>query len=215
MPAEMLENDPDAVLTGADNLRKQIENIRVHGVTPVVGINAFPNDHPDEYDAIRAVAGELGVRVEVCTHFADGGAGAIGLAEAVLEVASDGSDFAMLYPDSAGLREKLEAVATRIYGAGGVLYSDRAGDALDWCEHHGYGQLPVCIAKTHLSISSDPALAGAPTGWTLPVRDVRLCAGAGFVYALAGDIRTMPGLPAHPAAADIDLDEGGEVHGLF
>ena len=202
------------MLAGAANLRKQLENVALHGVPPVVAINAFPTDHASEHDAIRAVAGEMGARSAVCTHFADGGRGAAELAEAVAEAASEPNRFQLLYPDEAGLREKIETVATRVYGADGVSYAPLAARQLDTYERARFGHLPVCIAKTHLSISSDPALKGAPTGWTLPVREVRASAGAGFVYPICGDMRTMPGLSANPAAAHIDLDENGEVVGL-
>ena len=156
----------------------------------------------------------MGARSAVCTHFADGGRGATELAEAVAEAADEPSRFGFLYPDEASLREKIETVAQRVYGAAGVSYSGRAAKQLDTYERAGFGTLPVCIAKTHLSISSDPALKGAPTGWTLPVGEVRASVGAGFVYPICGDIRTMPGLSANPAAARIDLDENGEIAGL-
>ena len=211
---DLLADNPDDVLAGAANLRKQLENVALHGVPPVVAINAFPTDHRSEHDAIRAVASEMGARSAVCTHFADGGRGATELAEAVAEAADEPSRFGFLYPDEASLREKIETVAQRVYGAAGVSYSGRAAKQLDTYERAGFGTLPVCIAKTHLSISSDPALKGAPTGWTLPVGEVRASVGAGFVYPICGDIRTMPGLSANPAAARIDLDENGEIAGL-
>src|ERR1700758_3680468 len=214
LPEDLLRENPDDVLAGAANLRKQIENIRLHGVSPVVAINAFPTDHPSEHQVIRDIAADMGARAAVCTHFADGGRGAIELAEAVSEAAEEPSDFRFLYPDTASLREKIAAVATRVYGADGVSYSSQATAQLDPSERVGFGHLPVCIAKTHLSISSDPALKGAPTGWTLPVREVRASVGAGFVYPICGDMRTMPGLSSNPAAARIDLDEDGLVVGL-
>jgi formate--tetrahydrofolate ligase len=214
LPADLLAENPDDVLAGAENLRKQLENVRLHGVPPVVAINAFPTDHPSEHDAIREVAGQLGVRSAVCTHFAEGGRGATELAEAVAEAADEPDGFRFLYPDDATLRQKIETVAQRVYGAAGVTYSAQAAKQLDTYERAGFGGLPVCIAKTHLSISSDPALKGAPTGWTLPVREVRASVGAGFVYPICGDIRTMPGLSANPAAARIDLDSDGEIVGL-
>jgi formate--tetrahydrofolate ligase len=214
LPEDLLSENPDDVLAGAANLRKQIENVRLHGVSPVVAINAFPSDHPSEHRAIQEVAEQMGARAAVCTHFAEGGLGAAELAEAVAEAASEPTDFRFLYDSSASLREKIETVARRVYGADGVSYSAVASKQLDTYETAGFGGLPVCIAKTHLSISSDPALKGAPTGWTLPVREVRASAGAGFVYPICGDIRTMPGLSARPAAARIDLDEHGEVVGL-
>ena len=214
LPPDLLAENPDDVLAGAANLRKQLENVALHGVPPVVAINAFPTDHRSEHDAIREVASEMGARSAVCTHFADGGRGATELAEAVAEAADEPSRFGFLYPDEASLREKIETVAQRVYGAAGVSYSGRAARQLDTYERAGFGALPVCIAKTHLSISSDPALKGAPAGWTLPVGEVRASVGAGFVYPICGDIRTMPGLSANPAAARIDLDENGEIEGL-
>ena len=214
LPPELLAENPDDVLAGAANLRKQLENVRLHGVPPVVAINAFPTDHPSEHEAIREVAGQMGARSAVCTHFAEGGRGAIELAEAVAEAADEPDGFRFLYPDDATLRQKIETVAQRVYGAAGVTYSAQAAKQLDTYERAGFGGLPVCIAKTHLSISSDPALKGAPTGWTLPVREVRASVGAGFVYPICGDIRTMPGLSANPAAARIDLDSDGEILGL-
>jgi formate--tetrahydrofolate ligase len=214
LPEDLLSENPDDVLAGAANLRKQIENVRLHGVSPVVAINSFPSDHPSEHRAIREVADQMGARSAVCTHFADGGSGAAELAEAVAEAASEPSEFRFLYDADASLRDKIETVARRVYGADGVSYTAVATRQLDTYEAAGFGRLPVCIAKTHLSISSDPALKGAPTGWTLPVREVRASAGAGFVYPICGEIRTMPGLSALPAAARIDLDDEGEIVGL-
>jgi formate--tetrahydrofolate ligase len=214
LPEEMLAENPDDVLAGAANLRKQLENVRLHGISPVVSISTFPTDHPSEYQAIRDVAAEMGARCAVSSHFDNGGRGAIELAEAVAEAAAEPSDFRFLYRDEASLREKIETVATRIYGAADVSYSARAAKQLDTYERAGFGRLPVCIAKTHLSISSDPALKGAPAGWTLPVREVRASVGAGFVYPICGEIRTMPGLGSSPAAARIDLDADGQIEGL-
>src|SRR6266849_3407143 len=173
LPEDLLREDPGDVLAGAANLRKQIENVRLHGVPPVVAINAFPTDHPSEHDAIRAVAGQMGVRSAVCNNFAEGGRGATELAEAVAEAAEEPSSFHFLYPIEASLREKIETVATKVYGADGVEYYPPAAEQLDSFERNGFGKLCVCIAKTHLSISSDPKLKGAPTGWKLPVREVR------------------------------------------
>ncbi len=214
LPELMLAENPDEVHIGGANLRKQVENIRMHGVTPVVAINAFPGDHESEHQAIREIAADLGVRVAVSTHFTDGGRGAAELAEAVAEAAEESSQFQLLYPNEASLREKIETVATRVYGAAGVSYSPIADKQLDTYERNGFGSLPVCIAKTHLSISSDPTLKGAPTGWTLPVREVRASVGAGFVYPICGEMRTMPGLGRHPAAHRIDLEPDGTIVGL-
>src|SRR6266536_1620321 len=197
-----------------EDLRKQIENVGLHGVPAVVAINAFPTDHPSEHSAIREVAAEVGARSAVCTHFADGGRGAAELAEAVAEAAAEPSHYHPLYPDSASLREKIEAIAAKVYGADGVDYLPAAAAQLDTFESNGFGGFPVCIAKTHLSISSNPALKGAPTGWRLPVREARANVGARFVYLIAGDMRTMPGLGTSPAATRIDIDENGEIIGL-
>ncbi len=214
LPEALLAENPDEVHVGGANLRKQIENIRLHGVSPIVAINAFPGDHPSEHAAIAEIAQEMGARVAVCTHFADGGRGARELAEAVAEAADEPSDFRFLYPDSATLKEKIETIATKIYGADGVDYDLTASRQLATYEANGYGNLPVCIAKTHLSLSSDASLKGAPTGWRLPVREVRASVGAGFIYPICGDMRTMPGLGATPAAHLVDIDRDGNIINL-
>jgi formate--tetrahydrofolate ligase len=214
LPPALLTENTDDVLAGAANLRKQIENVRLHGVTPVVAINAMPGDFPSEHAAIAEVAASMGVRCAVTTHFADGGRGAAALAEAVAEAAAEPSSFQFLYPTQAPIREKIETVATAVYGADGVDYSPMAARQLNSFEKIGFGNFPVCIAKTHLSLSADPALKGAPAGWRLPVREVRASAGAGFIYPICGDMRTMPGLGSHPAAERIDIDADGQVVGL-
>ncbi|MBB5155857.1 formate--tetrahydrofolate ligase [Saccharopolyspora phatthalungensis] len=214
LPAAMLAENPDDVLAGAANLRKQIDNIRLHGVSPVVAINAFPTDYRSEHEAIRQVAEAEGARVAVSNHFLEGGKGALELAEAVVTAAEEPNGFQLLYPDSADLRTKIETIATKVYGAAGVSYLPAAARALNGYEANGFGNLPVCIAKTHLSLSSDPTLLGAPTGWTLPVREVRASVGAGFVYPICGEMRTMPGLGSHPAAESIDIDDHGQIIGL-
>ena len=215
LPEAMLAESPEDVRAGGTNLVKQIDNLRAHGVTPVVAINAFPSDHASEHAAIRDIAEAAGVRAAVSTHVRDGGIGALELAQAVEKAAEQGSNFHLLYPDELPLDAKIERIATRIYGAADVSFSPEARRQLERYQQQGQGHLPVCIAKTHLSLSSDPTLRGAPTGWTLPVREVRLSAGAGFVYALCGDMRTMPGLGRDPAAAHLDIDEHGEITGLF
>jgi formate--tetrahydrofolate ligase len=214
LPPGILEENPDEVHVGGANLRKQIENIQIHGVSPVVAINSFPGDFASEHEAIREIAKSMGVRVAVCNNFAEGGKGATELAEAVVEAANEPNRFHVLYPSEATLREKIETVATKVYGADGVDYLPAASRQIDSYEKNGFGKLPVIIAKTHLSISSDPALRGAPTGWRMPVREARASVGAGFVYLICGDMRTMPGLSAHPAAESIDIDENGEIVGL-
>jgi formate--tetrahydrofolate ligase len=214
LPPELLEANPDDVHAGGANLRKQIENVKAHGVSPVVAINAFPGDHDEDHRAIREIAESMGARVALCTHFADGGRGATELAEAVAEACNEPSTFNFLYPDSFSLKEKIEAVATKIYGAAKVEYSATANTQLANYTRNGFDKLPVCIAKTHLSISGNPALKGAPTGHTLSVREVRASVGAGFVYPICGDMSTMPGLGTKPAASIVDLDADGNVTGL-
>lgn len=214
LPDDLLRENPDDVEAGAANLRKQIENVQVHGVDPVVAINAFPTDHPSEHAVIRRVAEQMGARVAVTTHVAEGGAGAVELAQAVVEACETPSSFRFLYDDADDLKRKIERVATTIYGAERVEYSGVANRQLRAYETNGFGHLPVCIAKTHLSISGDPSLTGAPTGHTLAVREVRASVGAGFVYPICGDIRTMPGLGKSPAATRIDLDDDGQIVGL-
>jgi formate--tetrahydrofolate ligase len=215
LPPEMLAENPEEVHLGAANLLKHIEIVRRHGVTPVVAINAFAEDFPSEHQAIREIAAGVGVRTAVCTHFVNGGKGAVELAEAIVEAAEEPSEFRMLYEDSATLRQKIETIAKEVYGADGVDYLPLAARQIDTYERAGFGTLPVCIAKTHLSISSDPSLKGAPTGWRLPVREARANVGAGFVYLVSGDMRTMPGLSSSPAAERIDIDDQGNVVGLY
>jgi formate--tetrahydrofolate ligase len=215
LPEAMLQENPDDVRRGADNLRKQIENIAMHGVTPVVAINAFPGDFESEYQVIFDIAAELGVPCAVSHHFSQGGRGAVDLAHAVVAATEHPSSYAPLYPTNLPLREKIEIIARRVYGADGVDVSPLAAQQLDTFEKSGFGGFMVCIAKTHLSISSDPKLKGAPTGWRLPVREVRASVGAGFIYAICGDMRTMPGLGSHPAAESIDSDENGDIVGLY
>ena len=214
LPEALLAENPDEVHAGGANLRKQLENMRIHGCTPVVAINVFPEDHAADIAAIGEIAAEYDARSAVTTHFADGGRGATELAEAVAEAAQEPSEFAVLYPDEASLKSKIETVATRVYGADGVEYSATANKQLATYTEAGFDNLPVCIAKTHLSVSSDPSLKGAPTGWTLPVREVRASVGAGFVYPICGDMRTMPGLGRIPAAKSIDIDADGNIVGL-
>jgi len=214
LPPALLAENPGEVHIGGANLRKQVENVLVHGVTPVVAINAMPGDFASEHAAIREIAAGMGVRCAVSTHFADGGRGAAELAEAVAEAAEQPGDFRFLYPAEAPLREKIETIATRIYGADGVDYTPSAARQLDSYERNGFGTLPVCIAKTPLSLSHDPSLRGVPTGWRLPVREVRASVGAGFIYPICGEMRTMPGLASTCAAERIDIDDDGNIVGL-
>jgi formate--tetrahydrofolate ligase len=216
LPPEMLENNVADIEAGAANLRKQIENVKLHGVVPVVAINAFVTDHPEEIEAVKRIAIESGaLGAAVSTHWADGGKGAIELAEMVIEAAEQPSEFRFLYDLDQPIKAKIETIAKKIYGADGVSYEPFADQQIANYEANGFGNLPICMAKTHLSLSHDPMLKGAPTGFTLPVREVRASVGAGFIYPICGDMRTMPALPEHPAAERVDIDENGNVVGLF
>ncbi|MGZ4611032.1 MAG: formate--tetrahydrofolate ligase [Actinomycetes bacterium] len=214
LPPEMLEENPDDVRRGGPNLQRHIEIVRRFGVSPVVAINAFPSDHESEHEVIREIAAEAGVRVAVTRHVAEGGKGALELAALVVEAAEEPTSFRYLYELDAPLVEKIEVVARDIYGADGIDLAPPVDRQLRRFEVLGYGAFPVVIAKTHLSLSSDPTLLGAPSGWRMPVREVRAAVGAGYVYAICGEMRTMPGLPKHPAAERIDIDEDGNIVGL-
>ncbi len=216
LPKELLELNVADVEAGAANLIKQIENIKIHGVTPVVAINAFETDHPDEIAAIKRISVEAGaLGAAVSTHWAEGGKGAIELAEMTVAAAEEPSEFKFLYDLDQPIAKKIEAIATKIYGAQEVSFSTQAASQIKSYEENGFGKLPICMAKTHLSLSHDPTLRGAPSGFTFPVREVRASVGAGFIYPICGDMRTMPALPEHPAAERIDIDENGNVVGLF
>ncbi len=216
LPPEMRECNVADVEAGAANLIKHIENVRKHGVTPVVAINVFDADHPEEIAAIKRIAVEAGaLGASESRHFAQGGAGAIELAEMVVEAANTPNEFRFLYPLDAPIKQKIETIATEIYGAAGVSYEPLAERQIRDYEANGFGNLPICMAKTHLSLSHDPKLKGAPEGFILPIREVRASVGAGFIYPICGDMRTMPGLPDHPAAEQIDIDEHGKIVGLY
>lgn len=215
LPPAMLEDNPDDVFAGAANLRKHIEIVRDFGVSPVVALNVFPSDHPDEIDAVRKVAEVAGAHFAASTHVVDGGDGAVDLARAVVAACDQNTDFRYTYDLEDSLVDKLTKVSTKVYGADGVDIAPAAAKELAHFEDLGYGNFPVVIAKTHLSLSHDPSLKGAPTGWRLPVREVRAAVGAGYIYAISGDMRTMPGLGRHPAAERIDIDDSGEIIGLF
>jgi formate--tetrahydrofolate ligase len=215
LPPALLEESPDAVRAGAANLLKHIGIVKSFGVNPVIAINRFADDHDADIRAIEAIAEEAGVRCATASHVVDGGAGAAQLAQVVVDASSEPTSFRYTYDLETALESKLEAIATRIYGADGIEISPTAAADLRTYTKAGFGNLPVLIAKTHLSISHDPKLKGAPRGWTLPIREVRLAAGAGYVYAIAGDMRTMPGLGSSPAAERIDIDPDGKIVGLF
>jgi formate--tetrahydrofolate ligase len=201
---------------GIGNLEKHVENMKKYGIPVVAVVNAFPTDTEAEHAYIkeRALAAGADFAVSHQVH-ANGGAGGAELAEAVVAACEMPKDFKLLYPDSASIKEKIEAIATEIYGADGVDYLPAAEAKIKQYTEAGYSELPICMAKTHLSLSHDPALKGRPTGWRLPIRDIRASVGAGFLYPLCGDMRTMPGLPKTPAGNAIDIDEHGNVVGLF
>ena len=205
----------DAVSRGAPNLVRHVENMRGFGLPVAVALNHFTGDTEAEVDAVRAALAPLGVDVVLCRHWAEGGAGAAGLARAVTGLLGQPARFSPLYTPETALADKIRTVAQRIYRAADVAIEPAAARKLAAWQDAGFGRLPVCMAKTQYSFSADPKLLGAPAGFVLPVRDVRLSAGAGFVVALCGDIMTMPGLPRVPAANGIRLDPDGQVEGLF
>ncbi len=201
---------------GLSNLKAHIANAKRYGVSVVVAVNQFPTDTSHEMDLIRSAAMEAGASAAVTSnHWAEGGAGAAELAAAVEAACEEPSAFDFLYPLDRSIKEKIETIATEIYGAAEVEYAPTAERQIAEFERAGFGYLPICMAKTHLSISHDPALKGAPTGYTLPVREVRASVGAGFIYPLLGEMRTMPGLGTKPAFMNVDIDDQGNVVGLF
>ena len=208
--------DVEAVKRGIVNLEKHIENIKQYGLPLVVAINAFAQDTPEELEAIRSHCAAHGVNVALSEVFAKGGEGGIELAKEVVALATSGkADFKLLYGEELSLKEKIETIAKKIYGAVGVNYTKEANNALKDFERMGYGHLPVCMAKTQYSFSDDPALLGCPEGFEITIKNCRIAAGAGFVVVLTGDIMTMPGLPKVPAAEKIDVSDDGVISGLF
>jgi formate--tetrahydrofolate ligase len=205
-----------ALEKGLANLGRHIENLKLFGVPVVVAINRFTSDTSSELAAVETYCKELGVPVSICTHWAEGGRGAEDLARQVVQtIETTPADFKLLYRDEAPLFEKIETIARKIYRADRVEATDNVRGALKRMEEAGFGRLPVCMAKTQYSFSTDPKLIGAPEGHVVQLREVRLSAGAGFVVGICGDIMTMPGLPRHPAAEDIFLNADGEIEGLF
>ena len=209
------QEDTTALERGLANLQKHVENMRLYNVPLVVAINQFPTDTAAEIDLLLKRCAEFGAEVALSTIWADGGAGGMELAAKVMEACNKTSNFAPLYKNDLPLKEKINTIATKIYGADGVSYTKIAEDTLERFNRMGYGELPVCVAKTQYSLSDDPALLGRPRGFTVTVRDVRLSAGAGFIVPLMGNILTMPGLPKKPAAYEIDIDPNGIISGLF
>jgi formate--tetrahydrofolate ligase len=217
LPPELTSENVEAVQRGCENLQKHIENMRFHGLPVVVAINLFPTDTEREIAAVREASLAVGaVDAVTSAHHAQGGAGAIELAKAVVKAAETPSKMQFLYPLEASIKEKIETIATKVYGADGVDYESLAEQKIRLYTKLGYDKLPINMAKTHLSLSHDPALKNRPRNFRLPIRDIRASVGAGFLYPLCGEMRTMPGLPKTPAAAKVDLDlETMKVVGLF
>ena len=217
LPEEMLQENIEDVRAGAANLLKHLQIVRGFGITPVVAVNVFPTDHDSEIEEVRRIAHDTGARVAVCHPVTRGGEGCLDLAGAVVEACQEADEPVATHPayePQDDLRTKIAKLAD-LYGADGVDYTPAAGRLLDAYERDGFGNLPVIVAKTPLSLSAEPGRKGVPTGWRLPVREVRLAAGAGYVYAICGNLSTMPGLPSHPAAERIDVDVvTGEIVGL-
>jgi formate--tetrahydrofolate ligase len=212
----LTQEDLESLKAGCTNLEKQIENMRLFGIPVVVAINRFSFDSPREIDMVREVSLAAGADDAVlCEVWEKGGEGGAALAEAVVRAAEKPSNFQFLYPLEWPIKQKIEAIATKIYGADGVSYQPLAERKIKMYTDMGYNDLPICMAKTHLSLSHDPNLKGRPKGFTVPIRDVILSAGAGFLYPLLGDMRTMPGLPSVPAGEKVDIDDEGRVLGLF
>jgi len=215
-PATWKRPDPGAVRRGCANLARHIDIIGTFGLPAIVAINRFDSDAPDEIAAVREAAIAAGAAAAVPVEvWGRGGEGGLDLAEAVLEACGKPARFKPLYPLEMPIEQKIETIATRIYGASGVTYSDAARARIEFLRREGYGGLPICMAKTPLSLSHDPKIKGRPEGFVLPISEVRIAAGAGFIYPLAGSIMTMPGLPPIPAAEGIDVDADGRVSGLF
>ena len=200
---------------GCENLAKHVENVREYGIEPVVAINRRPEDSDEEVTLVKRLAVEAGALAAVHNGFGEGGPGAAELAEVVVEACDRPTDFKLLYPSDAPFKKKIEAIATRIYGADGVDFAPLAIERLKQFEAQGLGEFPVCMAKTHLSLSADPNLKGRPRNFRIPVRDVRAYTGAGFLVPLCGDILQMPGLGKQAAGFNIDIDADGKIVGMF
>jgi methylenetetrahydrofolate dehydrogenase (NADP+)/methenyltetrahydrofolate cyclohydrolase/formyltetrahydrofolate synthetase/formate--tetrahydrofolate ligase len=210
------EENLSLLQAGIPNLRAHINTVKRFGLPVVVAINYFPTDTWAEINAIKEASMEAGAAAAVeAHHWEKGGEGARELAEAVVAACELPSEFSYLYPLNMGIRQKIEVIARDVYGADGVELSPLAEKQIEAFEAAGFGYLPICMAKTHLSISHDPNLKGAPTGFTVPVREVRASVGAGFIYPLLGEMQTMPGLGSTPSYLKVDIDDNGNVVGLF
>ena len=214
-PALSEENVAD-VEAGAVNMVRHLENLKKFGVNPVVAVNVFPQDTEKEIQAVRDIAiGAGAMGAAVARHWAEGGAGAVELAEMIVSACEAPNSFRLLYPDEMSIKGKIETIAIEIYRADGVDYAPIVHRKIRQYEAQGLGRLPICMAKTHLSLSDNPKLKGAPEGFRITVTDIRASAGAGFIYPLCGDVRTMPGLGRSPAAMNVDIDDEGKIVGLF
>ena len=214
---DLKKENLDALKKGLPNLEKHIDNVKKFGLDLVVAINHFITDTAKEVKLIQEYCSKLGVKVSLCTHWSDGGKGTEDLAKNVVEVCKNNNkdNFKYLYADETPILKKVETIAKEIYGASGIEFDDKVREQVNIIEKSGFGKIPVCVAKTQYSFSTDPKLKGAPTGHTLPIREVRLSSGAGFVVVICGAIMTMPGLPRVPAADSIKLNKKGEIEGLF
>ena len=216
LPEGLIKEDIEAIRCGLPNLQKQVENLRLHGVPVVVAVNRFPTDTEAELKFVLGEARKLDVAgAAVHELHAKGGAGGRELAELVVKAAEQPSEFRFLYPDDMPIEEKIRTIVTKVYGGKGIAIEPAAAKQIEQYKRSGFSNLPICMAKTHLSLSHDPKLMGRPEGFTVPVREVRLSAGAGFLYALCGTMSTMPGLPSTPAGANVDIDAQGRIVGLF
>jgi formyltetrahydrofolate synthetase len=210
------EENLDLLEKGLGNLDANLKIAKQFGIPVVVAVNRFPTDTDREVEMVRKAAEDFGASAGVESNvWAEGGKGGEEMAEAVVEACKEPSKFEFLYPLDASIKDKIKTIATKVYGANGVDYTNNAESKVDLYTKLGYDNMPICMAKTHLSLSHDPKLKGVPKGFTLPIRDIRASVGAGFLYALCGEMRTMPGLPSEPAYRNVDIDKDGKVVGLF
>ncbi len=216
VPSSLVEPNQEALERGLSNISKHIENVKSFGVPLVVIVNRFPADNDSELEFVAKAARDLGAdEAAISEAHGRGAEGAVPVAEALVRACEKGSSFDFLYPSDASITEKIETIATKIYGADGVDYLPGVKPKIRRFTERGYDKLPICMAKTQYSLSADPKAKGRPTGFRVPIRDIRAAVGAGFLYPLAGEIQTMPGLPTHPAGENMDIDADGGVHGLF
>ena len=213
--ADLSNENVKAVKSGISNLKRHVSNIKKFGLPVVIAINHFVADTENEMQALQEECKSIGVEAVPCYHWAKGGEGTVELAKKVVEIANGINTFKYLYEDKISLLEKIKTIATEIYDADDVIADSKIRDQLKQFEENGYGDFPICIAKTQYSFSTDPTLKGAPSNHSIPIREVRLSSGAEFIVVVCGEIMTMPGLPSVPAANSIFLNDEGEIEGLF